>query len=124
MSNGEKMKNSFVLYTEYKQHIDLLDTQGKADLLDAIFEYAEGNEVNLDGMALMAFSFIKTRMDKDNEKYAEICEKRKESGAKGGQAKATKAKQEEANASKGKQMLANASKPNQEVANVADNDNE
>ena len=78
------MKNSFVLYTDYKQHIDLLTTEEKAQLLDAIFGYAEGNEIELDGATKMAFSFIKAQMDRDNDKYQETCEKRRAAGAKGG----------------------------------------
>ena len=129
------MKNSFVLYTDYKQHINLLSVEDKAKLLDAIFEYAEGNEVELDGMALMAFSFIRSQMDKDNEKYREICEKRRNAGQKGGQAKQEKAnlvnskndKQEKANlvnaknAKQEKTNLANAKSAKQEIANKADN---
>lgn len=78
------MKNSFVLYTDYKQHIDLLSVEEKAQLLDAIFGYAEGNEIELDGATKMAFSFIKAQMDRDNEKYQETCDKRRAAGAKGG----------------------------------------
>lgn len=78
------MRNSFVLYTDYKQHIDLLTTEEKAQLLDAIFGYAEGNEIELDGATKMAFSFIKAQMDRDNDKYQETCDKRRAAGAKGG----------------------------------------
>lgn len=99
------MRNSFVLYTDYKQHIDLLSVEEKAQLLDAIFSYAEGNEVDLDGMAKMAFSFIRSQMDKDNEKYQQICEKRRNAGQKGGLAKQDKANQ--ANAKSAKQSKAN-----------------
>ena len=77
-------RNSFVLYTEYKEPISLLSVEEKAQLLEAIFEYADGNEVELKGAAMMAFSFIKAQMDRDTEKYEEICKKRREAGAKGG----------------------------------------
>lgn len=109
------MKNSFLLYTDYKKHIDLLPLEEKGKLLDAIFNYAEGIEVELDGMALMAFSFIKAQMDRDVEKYEEKCEKRKAAGAKGGIAKASKNKQNLAN-------VANATNAKQSLANVADTD--
>ena len=109
------MKNSFVLYTDYRQHTALLSVEEKAQLLDAIFAYAAGEEVELTGMALMAFSFIKAQMDRDNAKYEEKCEKRKIAGSKGGLAKASNAKQKVAN-------VANARSAKQKVANVADTD--
>ena len=78
------MKNSFVMYTAYKRHFDLLSDSDKVILLNAIFDYAMGIETELEGAVAMAFSFIKDQMDRDNEKYTSICEKRREAGAKGG----------------------------------------
>lgn len=87
----QTMKNSFVLYTDYRQHIDLLSVEEKAQLLDAIFKYADGeNDIELDGMAGMAFSFIRAQMDRDNEKYERICEKRRAVGKLGGAPKGNK----------------------------------
>lgn len=110
------MKNSFVLYTSYKEHIDLLSVEEKAQLLDAIFQYAEGypeEQIIISGMAKMAFSFIRQQMDKDNEKYDEICRKRKEAGKKGAaakQANGSNCLDEQTNNSICKQVVANASK--------------
>ena len=42
-------KKSFVLYCDYREHIKLLSVEDKAKLLDAIFAYASGEEVELDG---------------------------------------------------------------------------
>lgn len=72
----------------------------KGQLLDAIFAHASGEEVALTGVVEMAYSFIAAQMDRDNENYELVCEKRRESGAKGGLAKASKTKQKLANASK------------------------
>ena len=108
------MKNSFVLYTDYRQHTALLSVEEKAQLLDAIFAYAAGEEVELTGMALMAFSFIKAQMDRDEEKYKAICEKRRIAGKMGGAPKGN------TNASK----QANASKNNQTQAKQGDTDTE
>ena len=108
------MKNSFVMYTEYKKHFNLLSDSDKVILLNAIFDYAMGQETELEGAVAMAFSFIKVQMDRDIERYEKTCEKRREAGAKGGLAKA----------SNSKQMLANASKSKQNIASVADNDND
>ena len=84
------MKNSFVLYNDYRKHLTLLNDTEKARLLDAIFAYADGEQVELDGVVEMAFSFIKAQMDRDAEKYADKCEKRREAGLKGGAPKGNK----------------------------------
>ena len=95
-------KKRFFLYTDYRQHLDLLSLEQKGQLLDAIFAHASGEEVELSGVVEMAFSFISAQMDRDNENYEAVCEKRREAGSKGGQA----------NASKNKQMLAKTTKIN------------
>lgn len=114
-------RNSFVLYTEYKEPISLLSVEEKAQLLEAIFEYADGNEVELKGAAMMAFSFIKAQMDRDTEKYEEICKKRREAGAKGGAPIGNK------NAKQAKQAngcINNQNKQTQAKQPDNDNDNE
>lgn len=76
-------KASFVLYTDYKQHIDLLSIEEKGLLLESIFCYVNGQELpQLSGMAKMAFSFIKSGLDRDAEKYESICDKRRQAANK------------------------------------------
>ena len=76
-------KASFVLYTDYKQHIDLLSLEEKGLLLESIFCYVNGQELPpLSGMAKMAFSFIKSGLDRDAEKYELICDKRRQAANK------------------------------------------
>ena len=111
------MKNSFVMYTDYQEQIDLLDMEQRGMLLTAIMEYASSGTVpEIDGMVLMAFSFIRKQMDKDNEKYQKVVEARREAGKKGAEAK-------KANASFAKDNQAKESKAKQALANQADNDN-
>ena len=56
----------------------------------AIIKYEKTREVpKLDGMLKMAFSFIKTQLDRDRQKYQNKCEKNRENGAKGGRPKKT-----------------------------------
>lgn len=103
-------KNSFVLYLDYKKHFDLIQDDGDfRRLIEAIFAYCEdGSEPsNLSPVAEMAFSFVRANLDRDNEKYQTVKEKRKESGRLGGLAKASNAKQSLANASNAKHCLAN-----------------
>lgn len=62
------MKNGFVLYTEYREAFELLSYEEAGRLIRAIFDYtATGNAPKLEGMTLMAFSFIRKRLNKDTE---------------------------------------------------------
>ena len=117
-----KMKNSFVLYTDYLSHIELLTLEQRGALLTAIMYYASGMELpDMDGMTEMAFSFIRAQMDKDNEKYEKIVESRREAGKKGG-----RPPEEKANAFSEKQnksKKANGFSEKQTKAKKPDNDN-
>lgn len=77
------MKNSFVLYNDYRKHITLLSDLDKGKLLDAIFAYADGEDVELEGSVGMAFSFIKSQMDRDAAKWEEERQARSDAGKKG-----------------------------------------
>ena len=83
------MRDSFVLYTSYIEQISLLDNEQRGVLLTAIYSYVMENELpDMDGMTKMAFSFIKSQLDKDLKKYEEVCRKRREAGKAGGRPKA------------------------------------
>lgn len=108
------MKNSFILFTDYMNHLELLSMEQRGILLTALMCYQSQHDLpEMDSVTKMAFSFIKQDMDINNAKYEQTVEHRKEAGRLGGLAKA----------SKGKQKVANASKSKQSLANVADNDN-
>ena len=79
----KSMKKSFVLYNDYRKHISLLSESDKGKLLDAIFAYADGEEVELEGPVGMAFSFIRSQMDRDAAKWEEERQARSEAGKKG-----------------------------------------
>lgn len=74
------MKKSFVLYLDYKSHLDLIeDNDDYRKLVDGIFEYQlTGTIPNLSPRAEMAFSFIKANLDRDSKKYDQLCLKNKE----------------------------------------------
>ena len=81
-------KKSFVLYTEYEEPISDLSDEEAGKLFKEIFAYVRsGTENNLEGVAKMAFKFIKKDIDINNQKYAETLEKRREAGKKGGRPK-------------------------------------
>lgn len=92
--------------------INLLNNDQRGILLTAIYSYVMGNDLpDMDGMTRMAFSFIKTQLDKDFEKYEEVCRKRSEAGKSGGRPKANgfsekQLKAKKANGFSGKQTKA------------------
>lgn len=95
------MKNSFILYVENREQVELLSTEQRADLLMALFDYAEKGETEeLDPLTAMAFTIFRAKIDRDAAKYEEICEKRRIAASAGGKASASKSKQMEANATK------------------------
>ncbi|MGN0378788.1 MAG: DUF6291 domain-containing protein [Butyrivibrio sp.] len=98
-------KKSFVLYCDYAPHISLLTDEDAGKLFKAIFSYEETGEVKeLSPIASMAFSFMRSQLDRDRDKWEEVRAKRAEAGRQGGLAKA---KQKKANANCVKQNKAN-----------------
>lgn len=85
----------FVFFYDYRKHLSILSDEECGRLLKALLDYGEtGKEPELDGAALMAFSFISSQIDRDAEKYAEICRRRREAGKKGGRPKADGSEEE------------------------------
>lgn len=81
-------KASFLIYLDYQEQFELLTDEQVGQLIKAIIKYEKTGEiVELDGMTKMAFSFIKTQLDRDREKYQAKCEKNRENAKKGGRPK-------------------------------------
>ena len=112
-------KNSFLLYQDYREHLALLSDEELGQLLLALFDYAESKRQpeNLSSAAMMAFSFIRAQMDRDEKRYEETCETNQRNGAKGG--RPSKAKESEKNREKPKETDRFFEKPKK-----PDNDND
>lgn len=96
---AQDAKKGFLLYYDYRKHLALLNDEERGRLLMALLDYGEhGTQPELEGAALMAFSFIQAQMERDAEKYAETVKKRSEAGKMGG--RPTKAKDDEDKAKK------------------------
>ena len=82
-------KKSFILYCDYLEHIELLSNEETGKLFKAVLQYAASGDTKetLDSAAMMAFSFIKSQMERDNADYIAKCEKLRANGAKGGRPK-------------------------------------
>lgn len=127
-------KCSFVLYTEYLEHIALLTMEQRGLLFTAILTYVAGYDPPvMDGTTQMAFSFIRSRLDRDGAAYADKIKKRSDAGKQGGRPKANESnekqkKAKKANAFSEKQTKANESNekqknPDNVPVHVSVNDN-
>lgn len=81
-------KNSFLMYLDYEEQFNLLTDEQVGQLMRAIIKYEKTGIVpELEGMLKMAFSFIKTQLDRDREKYNKKCEQNRENAKRGGRPK-------------------------------------
>ena len=81
---------SFLLYFDYRKHLNLItDSQDFRLLIESIFDYMEYDKLptKLSSTAQMAFSFIKSNLDRDIEKYNRICERNKKNSKNAGRPK-------------------------------------
>lgn len=115
-------KNSFLIYIDYEEQFSLLTDEQLGQLIRAIMKYEKTSEIpKLDGMLKMAFSFIKTQLDRDREKYEEKCAKNRENAKRGGRPK----KQTDNKKPDGfKENQMDAKKPDNDNDDEDDNDNE
>lgn len=90
-----KQKSSFLIYHEYREPLKLLTDEQRGQLLMALIDYSESGVVpELDGISMMAFSFIQSQMDRDSKKYENRCSSNRENGKKGGRPKKENALEE------------------------------
>lgn len=102
------MKDSFVMRTENKVSIDRMSDEDAGRLLKAILAHVAGEDVDDAAEPIsvqLMLPLITGQIDRADERYQQIVEKRREAGSLGG-----KAKQSQANDSKAKQTEANDSK--------------
>lgn len=117
------MKESFVLYVKYLDNIEMLSMEQRGILITALMSYVAGKDIpDMDGMTAMAYSFIKSQVDRDFEKYEETCRKRSEAGKLGGRPKAKDIKDFNAKAKKANGFPEKQNNPDND--NEYDNENE
>ena len=98
------------IYTDWYQQLKLLNNEQVGRLMMGLLEFALSDEKPQFGddklLEVLSISYVQ-QLSRDLERYQEICEKRSQSGRKGGEKRA------QANGSKSKQMLTNDSKSKQ-----------
>ena len=79
-------KKSFVINTDILPSIEKLSSEDVGQLLIALLKYVDDGTLpdNLSASCDMAFSFIKSQIDRDKEKYTKVCAARSEAGKQGG----------------------------------------
>ena len=122
-------KNSFVMYNEWGDAIDMMSYEQKGMILEALLNYNRGLDVDLSDPSLkFIFAMFKQRIDSDRERYQKACDAKAAAGTKGGAAKASKQNVAEASkASICQKDVAEASKASicqHNLANVADSDSD
>lgn len=81
-------RDSFILYADQKNLLDLLTDEQAGALIKVIFKYANGEQLDIKfPLVEMAFTVIKNQMDRDKEKWELTKQKRSEAGKKGGRPK-------------------------------------
>lgn len=118
-------KNSFLIYLDYEEQFNLLTDEQIGQLMRAIIKYEKSGEIpKLDGMLQMAFSFIKTQLDRDREKYNKKCEKNRENAKRGGRPKKEEKQTEPKKANGFEEKQTEPKKPDNDNEDEDDNDND
>lgn len=85
------MRDSFVMYTSYREQIEMLTLEQRGVLLTAVLAYESDAELpKMDDVVGMAFAFIKARLDADNVKWEEAIAQRRKAGQASAQARRRK----------------------------------
>lgn len=81
-------KKSFQLYNDYIDHFSLMSDEEAGKLIKAILCYVNDLPCEeLAGLPLMAFSFIRSQLKRDSDKYDVRCEINRRNGKLGGRPK-------------------------------------
>ena len=116
------MTESFILYTEYADHLEFLTMEQRGVLITAVFAYVQGKELpEMEPAVAIALSFITKNLDRNREKYETIIEKRSQAGIASAKARAIKRQQ---TATKLTLVEMRQQTSTNSTDNVNDNDNE
>ncbi len=87
-------KKSFVMYHDNRKQFEMLTDEQAGKIIKALMAYSENGTIPDfgDQTLQIMFSFMQAQIQRDAEKYEEMCQKRSENGKKGGRpSKAKKA---------------------------------
>ena len=114
------MKDSIILYTNYLEKFSKLSAEQFGELIRAILEYqvtGEAPELE-DILVALSFDTVRPDIDRNNEKYDQMCQRNRENGRKGGRPR------KEENPKKPSGFSKNPKEPTETDSNPNDNDND
>ncbi len=80
----ENEKDTIIFRLSWAKVIRTLPPETQIEVYNAICDYASGEETGkLSPLAEVAFGFIKSDIDRNSDKYAKTCERRREAGRRG-----------------------------------------
>lgn len=109
------MKDNFLLKKSQKEVFDELSNEEAGKLIKGIFKYANTGNSELEGYLKIIFIPIKTEIDKNEEKYEEVCKRNRENGRMGGRPRREEENQEVINETEENRTVLNKTEENQEV---------
>ena len=92
MAKNKEGKVAFLVYYDWESLFNSLDNNEQAgELIKALFAFAKRGEIaEFTGALKMAFVFMSQQLERDADKWEEICSQRSEAGRKGGAPKGNK----------------------------------
>lgn len=128
------MKDSFILFTEYKEQFEMLTNEQAGVLIRAIFSFVSDEEVpEMEPLTRMAFTFIKAAIDRADDKYQRKVNANRVNGCLGGRPRSTEKPKQETQENPTETQKPNGfnaetqekpkNPPDNEPDNVRDNDN-
>ena len=111
-------RNSFLIYLDTKDQIDMLSDEEVGLLFRAIYRYCmDGVVLETDNRTLaFAFSMFKTSLDRNTERYESIVEVRRANGSKGGKKRVENLRNQANQANQANATLLQANQANQAVS--------
>jgi hypothetical protein len=77
-------KKAFQLYSDSRIAVDALTDEEAGQLIKAIFAHEDGEATALKGALQSTFLLISNQLDRDRERYEEMCARNSKNGSKGG----------------------------------------
>ena len=115
----KKERKSFILFTDFADKFELLSLEDRGILISAVFDYViTGEEYAGDNMFVrLAFSFIRSALDRGMEAYDERCERNARNGKKGGRPQKNLEEETQNNPEKPRETQNNPEKPRETQKN-------
>jgi len=111
-------KKAFFLYGDYRSMVDALTDEEAGQLIKAVFAHEDGEEAALSGALRGIFLLLANQLDRDREKYEEMCARNRINATRGSRLSASGESPDEPAASEGEreQTAANETQSKQAAA--------